>query len=515
MYFVSKEIYSWISVGCPVRSYLIVAMVLVIAIISGVLCFAESASVSYVIYGSIILDDGSIVCVGSRIVGRNYEGLIVRLSPEGRVLWAVSVDGPGYESFRSCIVSSKGTVWAVGYTTSFGEGSYDVLLVEISLNGSVLKAYAVGGKDADIGQDLIETEYGLIVVGYTSSYGAGGFDLFFFKISEDGNIVWAKALGDMKYDDVGKEICRSPEGGYLIVGDTWGFGVGMDDYFLVKIDESGHVEWTKTIGGGGYDEVSSVLALSDGFLIVGSTWSYGWGYDDVFIVRTDIKGNVLWALTIGGEEHDVAAQALNVDGIYAVAGATSSFGGGDYDCFIVLVKEGGAIVDGICLGSGRYETTRNFFLRNSKYLMLGYSSALRKNFKDIMLAELSLDLEPSRIIFFMGGEGAPKVEFTLTKGAREVWAMWAKNVSVEARPITPFISGCRPSVTDVTEVIGVNAFSLSTVQVSSFRTGTLPKPIPWLRELKLFIRRNFAFIVLIIPCIAVVVIILWLKFRRK
>lgn len=496
---------------------LVILALIMIAVLLKCLCFSKSVPESFMVYRGMVLEDGSIVCVGTRAVGRNYDGFVLRLSPDGHVLWAVAVGGSGYESFRDCILSSKNTIWAIGYTTSYGNGSYDVFLVELSLNGSVLRAFAVGGEEADIGQSLVEAENGLIVVGYTSSYGVGGYDLFFFRISGSGDIVWAKALGEMKYDDVGREICKAPDGGYLIVGDTWGFGVGMNDFMLVKLNEHGYVEWVKTIGGGGYDEADRVLVLDDGYLITGASWSYGYGYDDAFIVRTDLKGEVVWALSVGGEEHDVAHEAIWCNGSYVVVGATSSFGGGDYDCFVVVVEEGGNISRGVCFGGKFYEAGHMIFSINGEYVVVGYSSSLRKNFRDVLIATLSLNLSLKHVYLFesSGAEDGICPQFALIEESGKYWNMWARKISVKSRAQKPYVSYCKPVVTDLSKFVSTHVISMSSVEVTDFKTSIPPRPIFWLRDLKLFVKRNFAFLLLLVPCIVVALLILWLKLRRR
>ncbi|MEA3357598.1 MAG: hypothetical protein U9Q67_04150, partial [Patescibacteria group bacterium] len=117
---------------------------------------------------------------------------------------------------------------------------------------------------------------------------------------------------------------QTSDGGYIIAGSTESFGAGGRDFLLVKIDSQGKVEWSRTFGGSGDDEAYSVQQTSDGgYIIAGYTESFGPGDIDFYLVKTDSQGMEEWSKTYGGDVNSVAYSVQQTsDGGYIVAGTT-------------------------------------------------------------------------------------------------------------------------------------------------------------------------------------------------
>jgi hypothetical protein len=117
----------------------------------------------------------------------------------------------------------------------------------------------------------------------------------------------------------------------------------------VKLDSSGNVQWTKTIGGGSsffaFDYASSIIQSSDGgYVVAGYTYSFGADYSDIYVVKLDSWGNVQWTKTIGGSVTDVAYSIIqSSDGRYVVAGKTLGFGAGFADIYVVKMDDNGNV----------------------------------------------------------------------------------------------------------------------------------------------------------------------------
>jgi len=91
----------------------------------------------------------------------------------------------------------------------------------------------------------------------------------------------------------------------VIAGDTRSFGYGLNDIYLIKLDTEGRTLWTKVLGGRGWDEANALIETTDGgLMIVGATSSHGAGDRDVYLVRTDAAGDTLWTRTYGGAGFD-------------------------------------------------------------------------------------------------------------------------------------------------------------------------------------------------------------------
>jgi len=154
--------------------------------------------------------------------------------------------------------------------------------------------------------------------------------LFLAGIASAGQ--WAKTYGGTG-DDYAYSIQQTSDGGYIVAGYTGSSGAGLADFWVLKLKSDGTVDWQKTYGGGGYDSASSIQQTSDGgYIVAGVTTSFGAGGYDFWVLKLDGSGNVQWQKTYGGTGNDYANSIQQTtDGGYIVAGVTTSFGaGGDF-----------------------------------------------------------------------------------------------------------------------------------------------------------------------------------------
>ena len=185
---------------------------------------------------------------------------------------------------------------------------------------------------------------GYILLGFTQSFGAGGSDVWVIKTDSLGNKIWDKTYGDGK-DEEGYWLEKTRDGGYIIVGKK-GYYPHQFDVYLIKIDSLGNTMWEKTFGGNGEDVGYSVQQTPEGgYIIAGFTESYGKGSYDVWIIKTDSLGNKLWDKTYGGEGKDEAKTIISTsDGNYIIGGYTQSFGAGRADIWIIKIDSVGNII---------------------------------------------------------------------------------------------------------------------------------------------------------------------------
>jgi hypothetical protein len=270
---------------------------------------------------------------------------VVKLDANGNLQWTKTIGGPESEEGNSLIQTSDGGYAITGYTRSFGAGEWDVYVVKLDANGNLQWTKTIGGKGWDVGNSLIQTsDGGYAITGLTQSFGAGGADVYVVKLDASGNLQWTKTFGG-KNDDGGISLVQTSDGDYAIAGSTRSFGAGEADVYVVKLDANGNLQWTKTIGGKKHDVGSSLIQTSDGgYAITGATKSFGAGEADVYVVKLDAKGNLQWTKTIGGKSADGGRSLIQTsDGGYVIAGSTTSFGAGwiNVDVYVVKLDKNG------------------------------------------------------------------------------------------------------------------------------------------------------------------------------
>jgi hypothetical protein len=142
---------------------------------------------------------------------------------------------------------------------------------------------------------------------------------------------------------VANALVQTVDGGYALAGYTVSYGAGTGDFWLVKTDGSGNAQWSKTYGGGYSDSAYGLVQTVDGgYALAGYTGSYGAGIWDFWLVKTGSSGNMQWNRTYGGVGFEEAyALVQTSDGGYALAGLTESFGAGSQDFWLVKTDGSG------------------------------------------------------------------------------------------------------------------------------------------------------------------------------
>jgi len=220
--------------------------------------------------------------------------------------------------------------------TSFGIGNYDVYVLKLNSDGSLAWQKTFGGGIAYSVQQT--TDGGYIVAGYVS----GNVDVL--KINSDGSLAWQKTFGGSGWD-YARSIKQTTDGGYIVAGYTNSFGAGNYDVYVLKLNSDGSLAWQKTFGGNSEDYAYSIQQTTDGgYIVAGYTWSFGAGYDDVYVLKLNSDGSLAWQKTFGGNSEDYAYSIQQTtDGGYIVAGYTNSFGAGGYNVYILKLNSDGSL----------------------------------------------------------------------------------------------------------------------------------------------------------------------------
>lgn len=200
-----------------------------------------------------------------------------------------------------------------------------------------------GGNGYDVGYSVKQTlDKGYIIAGSTSSFGQGNTDFYLLKLDSMGQKKFETSFGGYS-NEIAKSVVQLLDSSYIILGYTSSFGIGGYDVFLVKADKNGVFEWQKTIGGNDWDFAYSIeQTLDGGFIIGGTTYSFGYGNADGYVIKTDVLGNVIWSKTYGGKRDDEFKSVIQTaDGNYALTGYTKSYNDSLGDAWLFKIDVNG------------------------------------------------------------------------------------------------------------------------------------------------------------------------------
>ncbi|MFX1500449.1 MAG: hypothetical protein ACFFDH_05725 [Promethearchaeota archaeon] len=203
-----------------------------------------------------------------------------------------------------------------------------------------------GGSDGEIGDEIrLDGSGNILITGETQSYGAGNYDVFLLKYDSDGNLLWNITWGGSE-SEYGNGIEIDSLENILTIGSTMSYGAGYNDVFLLKYNSSGNLLWNKTWGGSGLDEGNGIVIDGSGnILITGATQSYGAGATDTLLLKYDSDGNLLWYKTWGGFGYECGfGIAVDGSGNILITGSTSSYGAGEDNTFILKYDSDGNLL---------------------------------------------------------------------------------------------------------------------------------------------------------------------------
>jgi hypothetical protein len=183
---------------------------------------------------------------------------------------------------------------------------------------------------------MIQTaDGGYALTGWTFSYGAGNGDFWLVKTDATGQVEWNRTYGGHELSEHASDLVQTVDGGYALVGVIYSkYWETDDDTCLIKTDANGLPEWNHTFGEEDWDYGLRVIQTADGgFALAGNTKNGSMSaHRDMWLVKSNERGDIQWECTYGGNGSEIAWDLLQtLDGGYVLAGLTDSFGTGDYD----------------------------------------------------------------------------------------------------------------------------------------------------------------------------------------
>ncbi|MEW5922852.1 MAG: DJ-1/PfpI family protein [Candidatus Zixiibacteriota bacterium] len=242
------------------------------------------------------------------------------------IVWGQTFGGFAADGAQAFCETENGGFLIVGYTFSHGTGDADILVVKTDAEGKKVWTKTYGGAGTEYGYGCLPVEDGYIITGYTTSYGSGSKDVYLIKADTKGNEVWSKTFGGASWD-VGAAVAKTDDGGLIVCGFTQSSGNGEEDVYLIRTDAKGNEIWSKTFGEERSEMGNSVYASGDGGFIIGATTgTTKGGNSDFYLIKTDADGNAQWSkkyATNGSYGHGFdwcSSMCPTKDGGYIMAG---------------------------------------------------------------------------------------------------------------------------------------------------------------------------------------------------
>lgn len=325
----------------------------------------QTSDGGYIVAGNSMSNDGDVT--GNHGGGDYW---IVKLNPAGGIQWQKTLGGSNVDDAQSIRQTTDGGYIIAGSSNSGdgdisgNHGNYDYWIVKLDSNGNMQWQKSLGGSSMDMAQSIQQTsEGGYIVAGSSSSNDGdvsgnhGGGDYWILKLDINGNIQWQKSLGGSSSEQV-NSVQQTFDGGYIIAGTTVStdgditVSYGNNDFWVVKLDSGGNMQWQKTLGNIG-DNIGyyAQQTFDGGYIAVGTSFNSSnleSGLPDYWVIKLSNNGTIEWDKYFGGSFHDNAITIRQTpEWDYIVAGWTASNNGqvtnhhGNLDYWIIKLDSSG------------------------------------------------------------------------------------------------------------------------------------------------------------------------------
>ena len=253
-----------------------------------------------------------------------------------------------------------------------------------------------------IAADAILFDNFLYIIGSVANDSVGGqTNVLLMKINLNGELVWMQEYGGTATDR-GSRIHLAGDGNLLLLGSSRSKGSGQEDIFLIKTDPQGTVLWERTYGGPMPDTPGDLLLLKSGeIMVAGTTESYGSGARDMYLLRLDANGQLLDQHTYGGVDIDGASRIFESGkDTFLLYGYTKNFGAFDRDLYLMKVDLNGDSLKAIRLMRDGYQEPGDILALDGGYLICAHSA---EQDPDHDLLAMAVDHEGNQLWFQLFG----------------------------------------------------------------------------------------------------------------
>jgi len=340
-------------------------------------------------YSFIKTQNDNFIIVGStKSYGLGKEDVyVVKINPMGDLLWNTTIGWQEIDAGYSIIETSDGNYMITGTGRSFDGIGEDVLLLKINNNGKVIWKKEFGRNAWEWGKDLIETiNNEILIVGSTQDFWGADYDYYVIKTDLNGNKMWSKYY-DISGNNHANSVIQAKDDNYIVVGTTSDITNINKDILIMKLNQNGKILWSKTYGGSGKEEGHDIANTIDGYIVVGSTSSYGEGRYDVYVLKINENGDLIWNESYGTSKDDHGHYVLVNNNKISIVGTTYDTYGKSADIYYLKITNTGELEYTVSYGTNNYDEGVSVIEKGTDIWLLG---EVGKKKGDFGLYEISL-----------------------------------------------------------------------------------------------------------------------------
>ncbi len=328
---------------------------------------------------------GAIVVAGFTAVNgaANLDGLVASFGEDGQLNWQASIGMSGTDELLDVRAMDDGGCIAIGYTTSLTTGSVDAWAVRLDGQGQLVWQFAYGGPDAEAFTSIAPSPRGSYIGGVQHWQGQQD-DVWLLEIDDAGAVLWQQTFIADGVDGV-MSVAATDDGLITTINSNSSFDkrssgdVPFYRPWIIRLDQNGVVQWSKTYNVSGGDSFNAIRQTRDGgFVAAGEVLAHAFFRGDLWIVRLDGSGDLLWDQRMGdnfGVFWVDAAWAVEEtsDGGFLAAGQTGTAGLGSEDVWLVKVDQNGVYQWDRTYGTPNFDNGRTMTLVGDANIFLAGS----------------------------------------------------------------------------------------------------------------------------------------------
>lgn len=314
----------------------------------------------------ISVSDG-IIIIGTTVSGNNHHAFLLKTDLSGNMLWQKDFES-GSEGFGLKQTTDNSLILIGSFTDQ--ADNRDFRLTKTDLSGNIIWKKNFGGVYSDQAKDVIEPQNGgFMMIGITNNYGLGPASMYVVRTDASGNEVWSRTFGGDGIDG-GSELIQVNGFEVMLLGFTSSFGAGDRDIYLQTVSIDGDSLWSSSYGGSGYEESQAFAQTPDGGFVMSNHTASEEPNHSLMATRLDAGGNVIWQQEFGTPTAHQGGEGMLVDseGNFIFLGRTNSFGNDEQIYFIKTDKDGNVLeelnfgAEGDQLGTDIIEADNAYFI---------------------------------------------------------------------------------------------------------------------------------------------------------